>query len=43
MRIINKEENDVMSAFIVDQMIKSIIIKFDSVFEMQNSKMEKVN
>lgn len=40
MRVMNEEENDVMSAFIVDQLIKSLIIKFDSVFEMQNSKIE---
>ena len=31
-KVMNSDENDVMSAFIVDQFIKSILIKFDSVF-----------
>lgn len=43
MKVINEEENDVMSALIVDQFIKSIIIKFDSVFGMQVSKIEEAN
>ena len=43
MKVINEEENDVMSALVVDQLIKSVIIKFDAVFGLQVRNIEEAN
>jgi len=43
MKIMNLEEKDVMSALIVDQLFKSILIKLDSVFGLQDKIVNRTN
>ena len=39
----NKDECDVMSALIIDQLFKTILIKLDSVFGIQDKRVEEVD
>jgi hypothetical protein len=41
MKIVNQDEGDIMSALIIDQLFKTILIKLDSVFGIQDEIMNR--
>lgn len=41
MKVIHQDEGDIMSALIIDQLFKTILIKLDSVFGIQDQMVKR--